>query len=167
MPSVRDILSASAIAFFATSNAHMILNSPTPYGNPTSSPLDPSGSNFPCKASDNSDGKSTEMPIGSTQQLSFKGSAVHGGGSCQISLTTDNPAKKSSKWQVIHSIEGGCPSKTATGNLGDAPDATDLASKYEYTIPAGIKPGTYTLAWTWFNKIGNREMYSKSIPWMY
>ena len=88
------------------------------------------------------------MPVGSTQQLSFKGSAVHGGGSCQISLTTDNPATKQSKWMVIHSIEGGCPS-AAGGNLADAPQSTSSADTFPYKIPDGIKPGTYTLAWTW------------------
>lgn len=90
------------------------------------------------------------MPIGSKQTLKFKGSAVHGGGSCQVSLTTDNPATKNSKWIVIHSIVGGCPARGASGNGADT---------YDYTIPQGVSPGTYTLAWTWFNKIANREMY--------
>ena len=159
MPSVKDVLSVSAITLFAATNAHMILQNPLPYGTPNSSPLDPSGSNFPCKASSNAGGYVTEMPIGSTQQLSFKGSAVHGGGSCQVSLTTDNPATKKSKWMVIHSIEGGCPSKGATGNLGDNPNSVSSADKYDFKIPDGIKQGPYTLAWTWFNQIGNREMY--------
>ncbi|KAL9076077.1 MAG: hypothetical protein Q9161_001124 [Pseudevernia consocians] len=100
------------------------------------------------------------MAIGAPQTLSFLGESVHGGGSCQISLTTDTPATKSSKWMVIHSIEGGCPAKGVAGNLGadnsaSAPDP----DTYSYSIPTGIAPGAYTLAWTWFNKVGNREMY--------
>ena len=148
MPSVRSVLAASAIAFFASTNGHMILLTPPPYGNPDSSPLEASGSNFPCKGTSNAGGQTTNMAIGSKQSLSFKGSAVHGGGSCQVSLTTDNPATKNSKWQVIHSIEGGCPARNAAGNLGDNPNLQG-GDRYDYTIPQGINPGKYTLAWTW------------------
>ena len=98
------------------------------------------------------------MAIGSSQTLVFKGEAVHGGGSCQVSLTKDTPATKQSTWQVIHSIEGGCPARNANGNLGENAGTTD-PDTYNYTIPQGIDAGSYTLAWTWFNKIGNREMY--------
>ena len=159
MPSIRAIVSASAVLVFSSVNAHLTLLTPAPYGSPNNSPLDPSGADFPCKAQNNADGPINEMAIGAPQELSFKGSAVHGGGSCQIALTKDNPATKSSKWMVIHSIEGGCPSKTATGNKGNDAGSTSSADKYQFTIPDGIDPGTYTLAWTWFNEIGQREMY--------
>ena len=86
--------------------------------------------------------------------------SISGGGSCQVSLTTDNPATKNSKWQVIHSIEGGCPARNQAGNAGESPDPID-PDTYKYSIPTGINPGKYTLAWTWFNKVGNREMYMK------
>ena len=161
MPSIKAALSASAIALLASAaNAHMLLATPPPYGSPNNSPLAADGSNFPCKATSNSGGTVTTMAIGSQQQLVFQGEAVHGGGSCQVSLTTDNPATKNSKWMVIHSIVGGCPARDAAGNIGGDNDAHAMdPDKYNYTIPQGITPGTYTLAWTWFNKIGNREMY--------
>lgn len=57
------------------------------------------------------------MPLGSTQQLAFIGSAVHGGGSCQVSITYDQNPTASSTFKVIHSIEGGCPAKNETGNF--------------------------------------------------
>lgn len=38
------------------------------------------------------------------------------------------------------------------------------ADKFQYTIPPEITPGDYTLAWTWFNKIGEREMYMNCAP---
>ncbi|KAL8719854.1 MAG: hypothetical protein Q9181_008004 [Wetmoreana brouardii] len=63
---------------------------------------------------------------------------------------------------VIHSIEGGCPAKAA-GNLPENANG-DGAAKFQYSIPQGINPGEYTLAWTWFNKIGNREMYMNCAP---
>ncbi|KAK3171397.1 hypothetical protein OEA41_003481 [Lepraria neglecta] len=136
----------------------MIMVQPPPYGSPNNSPLDAQGANFPCKATSNSGGTVTTMPIGSKQTLKFQGGAVHGGGSCQVSLTTDNPATKNSKWMVIHSIVGGCPARGSSGNNGDNAQAID-PDTYDYTIPQGITPGAYTLAWTWFNKVGNREMY--------
>ena len=159
MSSIKKILAASAIAALAsTAHCHMIMATPPPYGNPNNFPLAADGSNFPCKATSNSGGTVTNMAIGASQKLSFTGTAVHGGGSCQISLTTDSPATKSSKWMVIHSIEGGCPAKNTPGNLGDDASAPD-PDTYEFTVPQGVAPGAYTLAWTWFNKVGNREMY--------
>ena len=161
MPSIKAALSASAIALLASAaNAHMLLAQPPPYGTPDNSPLAADGSNFPCKSTSNTGGPVTNMAIGSQQQLVFQGEAVHGGGSCQVSLTTDNPATKDSKWMVIHSIIGGCPARDAAGNLGGDNNAAAMdPDKYNYNIPQGIAPGTYTLAWTWFNRIGNREMY--------
>ena len=146
---IKAALSASAIALLASrAHAHMVMAQPPPYGSPNNSPLEAGGSNFPCKSTTNSGGPVTNMAVGSQQTLQFKGEAVHGGGSCQISLTTDNPATKNSKWMVIHSIIGGCPARNAAGNLGE--DANQLdPDTYKYTIPTGINPGTYTLAWTW------------------
>ena len=61
---------------------------------------------------------------------------------------------------VIHSIEGGCPAKGVAGNLGADNSASQPdPDTYSFAIPMGIAPGAYTLAWTWFNKVGNREMY--------
>lgn len=61
---------------------------------------------------------------------------------------------------VIHSIEGGCPAKGVAGNLGaDNSASTPDPDVYSFTVPTGVAPGAYTLAWTWFNKVGNREMY--------
>ncbi len=167
MPSTKTTLMAAAMAFAITANAHMKLATPTPYGKSslTNSPLDASGKDFPCKQRPgvyDAEGASNIMPIGVNQTLSFIGSAVHGGGSCQISLTKDKQPSKNSKWMVIHSIEGGCPA-SAAGNLGEDPSGSG-AAKFEYSIPEGIAPGDYSLAWTWFNKIGNREMYMNCAP---
>jgi hypothetical protein len=140
-------------------SAHMIMANPKPYGNPSNAPLKEDGSDFPCKGAVNDGAFSTNVfKQGSSPELSFTGQAVHGGGSCQISLTTDKNPTKDSVWKVIKSIEGGCPAKTATGNLGDSPDVPN-PDKYDFTIPKELAAGEYTLAWTWFNHVGNREMY--------
>lgn len=159
-------LAAAALLSASVASGHMIMRDPTPYSNNTlnNSPLAADGSDFPCKQRPDMWNivKMNEMPIGVPQKLDFYGSATHGGGSCQISLTTDLHPTKDSKWMVIHSIEGGCPANVP-GNLDGGPMSTG-ASTFEFTIPEGISPGEYTLAWTWFNRIGNREMYMNCAP---
>lgn len=144
-----------------SSYAHMIMNTPFPYGNPNNSPLLENGSDFPCKAVPYTATKQNDWPVGSSQMLSFNGTAVHGGGSCQVSVTTDKAPTKDSKWKVIHSIEGGCPA-AAEGNL--AQDGPSADSIFNFTIPAELPNGEMSMAWTWFNKIGNREMYMNCAP---
>lgn len=146
--------------------AHMIMKSPVPYGKDSlnNNPLAADGSDFPCKQrSEVYDvSQMNSMPVGVPQTLSFIGSAVHGGGSCQISVTTDKQPSKSSQWKVIHAIVGGCPSNV-TGNLPDDLDGGG-AAVFQFSMPKGIPNGQYSLAWTWFNKIGNREMYMNCAP---
>ncbi|KAJ4255511.1 hypothetical protein NW762_009506 [Fusarium torreyae] len=150
---------AFTIASLASmTSAHMLMANPKPYGNPNNSPLEADGSNFPCKGAVNDGASGNVYKQGSKQQLSFTGQAVHGGGSCQVSLTTDKNPTKDSVWKVIKSIEGGCPAKNTPGNLGSNPDAEN-PDKYDFTIPEELAAGEYTLAWTWFNHVGNREMY--------
>ncbi|KAL2676969.1 hypothetical protein Neosp_010736 [[Neocosmospora] mangrovei] len=156
----------ASLATFAS--AHMLMNNPVPYGKAslTNAPLLGDGSDFPCKMRDgvyDAQGASNTYAQGSTQQLSFTGQAVHGGGSCQVSITTDKNPDKNSVWKVIKSIEGGCPAKGQAGNMGDDANAED-PYKYDFTIPKELAAGDYTLAWTWFNKVGNREMYMNCAP---
>ncbi|KAL8958176.1 MAG: hypothetical protein Q9193_004717, partial [Seirophora villosa] len=157
-------LAALVAVSITTASAHIIMESPVPYGKPDSNPLLADGSDFPCKQRPDvyKVVKQNIMPIGQPQTLSFIGQATHGGGSCQISLTTDKEPTKDSVWKVIESIEGGCPS-TAPGNLGDDPTGRGT-DQFSFSIPPMIAPGDYTLAWTWFNKIGNREMYMNCAP---
>lgn len=141
---------------------------PIPFGRSTldNAPLKDDGSDFPCKQRTgvyNPEGASNIMPLGSTQPLNFIGSAVHGGGSCQISITYDAAPTKDSTWKVIHSIEGGCPMQNVGGNYGDNANQP-VPDTYHFTIPTGLPTGTAVLAWTWFNKIGNREMYMNCAP---
>jgi hypothetical protein len=151
------VVCSIVLALTQVVSGHMIMASPAPFGSPNNSPLDPSGSDFPCKmvAGGSTEGKMNEFAVGSSQTLSFTGSAVHGGGSCQLSVTLDNPPTKDSKFKVIYSIEGGCPA-SAGGNLADG---TNDAAIFPFTVPKELPNGKAILAWTWFNKIGNREMY--------
>ncbi|KAL1972778.1 hypothetical protein VTN31DRAFT_6320 [Thermomyces dupontii] len=102
-------------------------------------PLSQKGDDFPCKGyADDPVRPVKEYVAGQQYIMKTAGTAVHEGGSCQLSLSYD---KK--KFTVIKSIEGGCP----------------LAGSYTFTIPPDAPSGEALFAWTWFNKIGNREMY--------
>ena len=68
------------------------------------------------------------------------GTATHGGGSCQISMSYDQGAT----WSVIFSQIGGCPVDDMTTSI---------------TIPSAASSGEALFAWSWFNLQGNREMY--------
>ena len=63
---------------------------------------------------------------------------------------------------VIKSFEGGCPAATM-GNLGGGEKSPD-PFHFNFTIPTDIPTGKYTLAWTWFNRVGDREMYMNCAP---
>ncbi|KAK4196207.1 hypothetical protein QBC40DRAFT_10860 [Triangularia verruculosa] len=162
----KFFLAAGGLA--TLSQAHMRLRSPVPYSSPAivQDPLDPTGANFPCQARAGAEyvGEATPMEKGSTQTMAFTGSVVHGGGSCQVSITYDNPPTPDSVWKVLHSIQGGCPARNEAGNI--LPDNADLVGvdNYEYTIPADIPSGNATIAWTWVNKVGNREFYMNCAP---
>ncbi|EEQ83434.1 DNA-directed RNA polymerase [Blastomyces dermatitidis ER-3] len=146
-------------ALAASAFAHMEMRQPYPFRskfNPANgpgdidysntSPLAANGANFPCKGYHQgpSTGSTATYNAGGTYTLNLAGSATHGGGSCQISLSYNNGAT----WKVIKSIMGGCP----------------LTSSYSFQIPSNAPSGNVLLAWSWFNLIGNREMYMNCAP---
>ncbi|KAI5236982.1 hypothetical protein E4T42_09293 [Aureobasidium subglaciale] len=176
----------SVLALLASSNAHVVMNTPTPYGFSTlqTSPLNGEGYNFPCQSGSRANafdgtGVSNPMRVGEDNDLKFTGSAVHGGGSCQLSVTYDYPPPADkSKWKVVHSFIGSCPVH-AEGNIAEAgvdadgrptgaqctgDNQSECLKDFKFQIPEGMKNGNATLAWTWFNKIGNREMYMNCAP---
>jgi hypothetical protein len=162
----RNAMPAFGLATLHMCEAHMILQNPVPYGNSTlnNSPLASSGLDFPCKLREGVYDL-TQMNYwiaGEAQTVSFVGSAVHGGGSCQFSVTEDQQPTKASKWKVVHSVVGGCPA-SVDGNLPEDSAGQGLAT-FDVTLPTSIPSGMYTFAWTWFNKEGAREMYMNCAP---
>ncbi|CAL5873107.1 uncharacterized protein PFLUO_LOCUS7376 [Penicillium psychrofluorescens] len=133
-------------------SAHMQMKQPYPIRSPLNknatgkidysytNSLAPSGQDYPCKGYQNdpfvSEAKYTP---GQSYEMELEGSATHGGGSCQLALTYD----KGKTFKVIESMLGECP----------------IPKKYKFTVPSDAPSGEALLAWTWFNKIGNREMY--------
>ncbi|KAK2771010.1 hypothetical protein FQN53_005247 [Emmonsiellopsis sp. PD_33] len=106
------------------------------------SPLSADGSNFPCKGYHSSGPiqRTAEYAPGQEYQMTIAGSATHTGGSCQLSLSVD----KGKNFKVIKSIIGGCP---------------EIKRSYTFVIPPDTPTGEALFAWTWFNRVGNREMY--------
>ncbi|KAF2161786.1 lytic polysaccharide monooxygenase [Zasmidium cellare ATCC 36951] len=158
-------LATLALCFGSTFVAgHMIMQNPVPFGKETlnNSPLvdtaiGSSQSDFPCKQRagvykiDTINKYQVESPI----ELNFTGSASHGGGTCQISITRDLEPTAKSDFRVIQTFSGGCPT---------AQDGNSGSTDFSFKIPKGFPNGRATLAWTWYNKIGNREIYMNCAP---
>ncbi|KAI5890859.1 uncharacterized protein SCHCODRAFT_02508642 [Schizophyllum commune H4-8] len=109
------------------------------------SPLEKTGANFPCKGylSDSTGKESVaSWAAGSTQTVTLEGSAIHNGGSCQLSISEDG----GSSWKVIKSFMGNCPASAGGVSMS-------------VTIPKDVKSGDVLFAWTWNNNTGNREFY--------
>ncbi|KAF2769174.1 hypothetical protein EJ03DRAFT_272726, partial [Teratosphaeria nubilosa] len=133
--------------------AHLFIYSPTPIeGTAIKSPLDASGSNFPCHGVTLPTTGGTAMSAGSTQLLAFDNgdganTAVHGGGSCQISITYEKDASKLKDPK----------------NCDPKSNGVDCINSFNFTIPKGVKDGHAIMSWTWFNTVGNREIYQNCV----
>lgn len=146
---VRISLLYSFLVFLIpAANGHIVLKTPTPYGNPDTSPLEASGSNYPCKLPAGFNATNFQsVSSGSTFEATFSGTAVHNGGSCQFAVTKDMQPSKTSDFRVILSIEGGCP-----GLNGQT-------TSYQVTAVPELASGNWVATWVWYNNIGNREIY--------
>lgn len=160
---------ATVAALLSSANAHILLGVPGTYlsGHDNLPPLQDDGSNYPCGVTsfdqtlENSEGP--VLTPGGQGSIQLFGIAVHGGGSCQVSITYDQPPTKNSVWKVLRSYEGGCPIDTP-GNLPQTSDSDFLSNKLpelDYTVPVDLPTGKATIAWTWYNKVGNRELYMR------
>jgi hypothetical protein len=81
---------------------------------------------------------------GQTVNYTLAGTAVHGGGSCQLSMSYDLGIT----WAVIYSHIGGCLIDGMTE---------------EVVIPKDAPSGEALFSWGWFNLQGNREMCTTQI----
>jgi len=146
---------ATLLFFVGAASGHIRMTQPIPYGTPDTSPLQASGSDYPCKLQQ-VDGFNaptvTDLHVGSTFHVAFYGTAVHNGGSCQFSLTKDRQPSANSSFKTIYSILGGCP-----GLNGQT-------TTYDIPVPSEVPNGDYSLSWSWYNNIGNRELYMNCAP---
>lgn len=157
---MRATTSTALVAALAGSaSAHMMLSYPAPFNSKYNqfadsgkidysytAPLAADGSDYPCKGYQSDLGTSAGQPtasfaVGGQGNITVVGGAAHGGGSCQISLSTDG----AKTFKVIQSIIGNCP--------------TNGEGNFDFTVPSDAPTGDAVLAWSWNNRIGNREFY--------
>lgn len=162
---------------------HVIMVEPHPYNLDTEplyqvSPLS-AELPFPCQGRTQNAEQVTTVTAGQMQTVKLWGAAVHGGGSCQFSVAYgDAPPATADGWHTIYSIIGGCPAEAA-GNIPSVESdpagrengpqcgndsGTECMREFQVPIPKDMKNGPAIFAWTWFNNLGNREMYMTCAP---
>ncbi|KAI5196235.1 hypothetical protein E4T39_07861 [Aureobasidium subglaciale] len=148
--------------------SHLKLNNPVPYSKktlqlgPLKNALPGSEqSDFPCQSKRIGGAdpwivdQENELVAGEPQTMTFDGSASHGGGSCQLSVTLDRQPTAESTFKTIASWIGGCPIDDTNG--GTRP--------WNYTIPSEVPNGKATLAWSWVARLsGQPEFYMNCAP---
>ena len=164
MPFNFGTVAAAAFAFASLGNTHLIMKTPVPFGVGTlnNSPLvdiapGAPSSDYPCKQRPGvyDITSMNHMKVGVPNELSFEGSASHGGGTCQLAVTLDTEPTANSTFKLIQVFEGGCP-VDSNGN--------GLTHPFSFSIPKDFPNGVSTLAWVWYNRIGNRELYMNCAP---
>ncbi|RDA93005.1 hypothetical protein CP533_5493 [Ophiocordyceps camponoti-saundersi (nom. inval.)] len=154
-----SILAAAAalVGFVSLAQAHMEMMYPPPLRsgyNPYTedqdwdmiSPLQSDGQDYPCRGSLHLVGTPqgrvvAEWTAGQEYNVTITGNTPHSGGSCQVSLSTDH----GNSWRVLRSYIGRCPV------MG--------SSSYAFMLPSDAPTGQVLVGWSWFNNVGNREMY--------
>ncbi len=125
---------AAMLLLLGRARGHMIMNTPAPYNlaMPPLLQVDPiSGGHFPFPCH-NQYGFTSRTPVeaGGATLVNFTGGGQHGGGSCQFSISWDEPVhgadwNKSAVFKTIYSIIGGCPAVFTNETLNLAPAAVD------------------------------------------
>lgn len=155
--STTTILDAMLAIAPLAAHAHIIMASPVPFGLPKQDPL--TVADFPCQNAPSTGATVNKWAVGTNSSIKLIGSAVHSGGSCQVSVTKDKSPTKDSVWKVIHSWEGGCPDVPPKGGNWEPADPKAIRPPLHFAIPIELPNGEMTMAWTWSNKVGNREFY--------
>ncbi|KAJ9061955.1 hypothetical protein DSO57_1015597 [Entomophthora muscae] len=142
------------IFFVSSAIAHMALTEPAPrrsihhpgytWENKDYDIISPLGGSFPFPCRGAPVGPVYKAyKAGSNIDIHIDGIAKHKGGHCQFSMTYDQV-----NFAVLKTIMGDCIISTV---------------HYQVAIPKDAPNGNATFAWTWFNKIGNREMYMNCV----
>lgn len=75
--------------------------------------------------------------------------ASHGGGSCQVSFSTDG----GKTFRVVKSFIGDCPSLNDQANVNpedNAAHGTPVSNGFPFTVPKDLPTGPALFAWTWY-----------------
>ncbi|KAI5780977.1 hypothetical protein EDC01DRAFT_261713 [Geopyxis carbonaria] len=158
---------AAAAAFFSSASAHLTMTDPPQWASVPETvtsggqfPLKEDGSDFPCQSMAAED-VTVNYELGSSASLKLKGSAVHGGGSAQMVISYEfPPSPDAKKWRVLTSWEGGHPMSPPDANYPANPELV-VPGDYQFKVHDFLPKGKAIVAWSWFNKVGNREHYMK------
>jgi len=154
---------ALVASLLSGASAHLVMKTPQQWEvvGGAQAPLAADHSDFPCQSGTPAASVATYDP-GSEQTLQLMGSAVHGGGSGQMVITYDTKPTKDSVFRVMTSWEGNHPVNSASVNNANLPaDPSHMLDPIKFTVPSGLPKGDAVVAWVWWNKVGNREMYMK------
>ena len=145
----------AAAGFLPLISAHLVMIEPKQWNVPyrqgatvetsdsNQHPLQGDGSNYPCHGVPPEEPVATWQP-GSTQQLKLKGSAIHSGGSGQMSITYETQPNKNTVFRVMQSWQGGHPI-SHDGNL--PPNAEHPLPAIPFTVPKDLPAGKAVVAW--------------------
>lgn len=117
--------------------ASLVRGGPTDYN--MKDPLNADGSNFPCKGYPPGPAVAT-YKAGDTIKVEIDGSAIHGGGHCQFSISYNDK-----DFVAIKTIIRTCFLDGKTFNVQIPPETPSC--------------DRCTFSWTWNNAVGNREQY--------
>ena len=118
---------------------HMIMRMPTPYNLNTEpflqvNPLDGVNFPYPCQGRAGVDSRTT-IKAGEATLVAFTGGAQHGGGSCQFSISYDDPSvggwNASASFKTVYSIIGGCPAQFTNQGKNLPPTQPDAQGRAE------------------------------------
>ncbi|KAH8883553.1 hypothetical protein GQ53DRAFT_663542, partial [Thozetella sp. PMI_491] len=180
-----DVVVSVGVLLAARTRAHMVMNTPKPFlfdqgdeAGTNRNPLSAFTNPFPCQGKFGAS-EVTTISAGGYQLVNFTGSTQHSGGSCQFSISYDDPqVVDAHNYKVIYTIIGGCPLQSTDGkDVGGMesfgrPDGLHCGNDHDLNcirlfnvpIPKELKNGKATFTWTWFNNVGNKEMYMNCAP---
>ncbi|KAJ9086803.1 hypothetical protein DSO57_1000427 [Entomophthora muscae] len=149
-----SIQASLLLSLLGSSAAHMALSEPAPrrsthhpgytWENQDFDITNPLGEQFPFPCRGAPVGPVYKAyKAGSNIDIHIDGGAKHSGGHCQFSMTYDQV-----NFAVLKTVMGDCIISTVD---------------YQVAIPKDAPNGNATFVWTWFNKIGNREMYMNCV----
>ena len=87
------------------------------------------------------------------QSIQIAVHATHSGGVCQFGLSYD-------KGKTIKTIQTTKNCLIAAQEPADKFGDSEITQTFSVQLPADIPSGTALFSWSWFNTVGNREMYN-------
>ncbi|KAJ2708924.1 hypothetical protein H4R19_004505, partial [Coemansia spiralis] len=119
------------------------------YDSSITTPIGPGGALPLCKSKTPWPSPVASWTAGESVTVKFYGTAIHGGGHCQFSMSYDG----GNTFAVVYEVLGDC-------FLGAAGSSGAGGLEYTFKLPDTLPASkSAVFAWSWVNAIGNREFY--------